>query len=257
MGLRSDINSVVESASNVLGAEDDSMPDNKAISQIQATLEYIKLNPIEATRVFNQYMDLARTMITFSEKDLNIIDKAHVKYNKLKGDSATNSASKVSTREFLKLIEEKNYEIQIDFALLLPLDISKALDPLFEMMYLASQTIFFNPEYKPVDGDPKADSMIWGHTQIESEDPRVLLHFIIAHGIERYIINVLNLDIKKDSVLNALTDALCLKNARGELDKELLDIWLNPKKPKNGQEGGMGWLNHLRVEAFDKVIQEN
>lgn len=259
MGLRTHIEQVIQETETVLGADSPHFEGNKAIPQLQDTLEYIKNNPIEATRLFLSYRRLTYSMLNLSIYDLGIIESAHERYGygRSKANLPTSSASKITTAEFLDSLGESRLGIINDFEEISPDNIISALKPLFEMMSNASLALQENPFFKPMDGDPISDRMIWGHTQIRSDDPRILLHFIIAHGIERYIVNKLGLEISKDSVLNALTDTLCLQYAKRSADPEIIKVWSNPKQTDDVlAESGLGWLKSQRLETFENALLE-
>jgi hypothetical protein len=259
MGLRTDVQQVVQETSVVLGADSTSPEGMKAIPQIQATLEYIGENPIESTRLYLEYRRLVYCMLNLNNYDLEIIDSAHERYEYKKRRSGQNSdsASKLTTREVLDLLGEVRLEVVTRFVDSNPEDIVLALNPLFEMMSNASLALHNNPNFVPKDGDPISDKIIWGHTQIESNNPRVLLHFIIAHGIERYIVTNFGINVPKDSILNALTDTLSLQYARRKANPEIVETWCNPKKSDDPKvDTGLGWLSSKRLESFENALME-
>ncbi len=109
---------------------------------------------------------------------------------------------------------------------------------------------------QPKDGDKSFDRVIWGHTQIETEDPLVLIHFTICHGFERYMKENFGLDLGKDSFLNALTDAICLREAKKTGSSRVAETWKNPKKPLENEIAGLRWLKQIRIKAFKAALEE-
>ena len=101
----------------------------------------------------------------------------------------------------------------------------------------------------PTDGDPASDKVIWGHTQIT--DPEALLHFSIAHYLERYYSQVLpELGVEfaasqKDYFLNAMTDVLMLDHFGDNKFAAVFEEWAKPR-----DEGGLGWIKEDRIQAY-------
>ena len=102
---------------------------------------------------------------------------------------------------------------------------------------------------KPTDGDPEADAVIWGHTQIT--DPEALLHFSVCHYLERYFAHVLpdqGVDFaatEKDFFINAMIDIVILDHFSNRKFDEIFKLWLTPKA-----DGGLGWIKQDRVDSF-------
>ncbi len=133
----------------------------------------------------------------------------------------------------------------------------EGINELTEMMKNADIIKTADPNAKPVDGDPRWDSVIWGYTN-GADDPATDIHFVIAHGLCRVISQEFKDEIKdltgaekKDWLLNAMTDVIALKGVQGQgREAKFYKQWRD-KRPL-----GLGWVSDVRDQAYREAISK-
>ena len=220
-----------------------------AVPQASGVYELLVFNPEMAAVVFLPYLRLIDNMSKLTKEDLDIIEKA----NSLLSHGG--SASKHSVVDFLKEISEEQKAnlraIAIESVNPNSKHYKQAIWQLVDRMRRGNKMKMEGR--KPQDGDPESDSLIWGHTQLEKSF--ILLQFAICHYFERYMSEYfkeqgLVMAFGKDWFLNALTDVIALRVARGDKMTEFITAsWTIPRINQ-----GLGWLSEDRINAYKQIL---
>lgn len=207
--------------------------------------------PRPIIKAFVQYQRVIERLFNLSREEVNIIQDANKRLN------AERSHPKTSAADLLVVLSDENRKLLISGLRQISNPLSSeyhpALDDLADRMTRA-QT-FKKTGKTPTDGDPESDKVIWGYTKIS--DPgthsETIEHFVLLHFMERYATQILkpknvSLASQKDYLLNAMTDVICLEEAKKPGHSPfspLFSIWSRAKK-----DGGLGWINEKRWYAY-------
>lgn len=123
------------------------------------------------------------------------------------------------------------------------------------MMENAAQLKQTEPTWKPTDGDPRSDNVIWGFVN-GATDPETNIDFVICHGIERIVSQSFRDNSgfeytkHKDWLLSAMTDVVALRGLQGKYtEAKILPRW-SQKRPD-----GLGWISQPRLDAYKADIR--
>ena len=225
------------------------------IPEVTETITWIASNPSELTTIVCEFLRLFLEIDSFTENDLETI-KAAERIREEKG-VARNSASKTTASAFLAELQASEVSLYQQASTAVTNVDEKtrtALKNLSTLMY-KGHTVFANGR-TPKDGDAAADEVIWGHTQmIDTIDPTVVMHFIMAHFFAQYFLLVLsefNSMQEKDDFFNPLSSAVLLhviQEKTPELTME--DAWL-----KQRAQGGLSWLKPHHIEVYTEALKQ-
>lgn len=130
----------------------------------------------------------------------------------------------------------------------------RGIRELTKMMKIAEEIKQTEPDWKPTDGDPRSDNVIWGFVN-GAASPQTNIDFAICHGIERILTQRfrghpgLEYTHHKDWLLSALNDVVALRGLQGEYpEATLLDRW-SQKRPD-----GLGWISQPRIDAYKESL---
>ncbi|MBL8015533.1 MAG: hypothetical protein JNK26_05100 [Candidatus Doudnabacteria bacterium] len=223
---------------------------NEEVPEITAAYELAVNNPLMVSRIFYRYVQLVDQMTNLSEENLTII----AQYYRSKALEKPDSASHHNLLDVLNTISTEQKESLRD----LIREAANPASPVFKAALTNLQEMMKNgSEYKasgqvPYDGDPLADRLIWGHTQLTA--PYILIEFTVCHFIERFMSVAFakiipDIARHKDWFLSALTDVIALNAAREDTSKQVSRHWQVTR-----EEGGLGWLSSTRLQAFRDII---
>lgn len=226
----------------------------KNVPEVHSALVWAKKHPEAFLHVAKIYICLVRRMVRLTKKDRILIHCANSKLialHEMKTSASTITADVLMTQ--MTSTERSRLSSVVTQMLRARSDIYRnAIRRLSRMMEQGHK--LFSHGDTPHDGDPKADQVIWGHTQMRKDvKPLVLIHFIFAHFISRYVgfaLPTMPIFQEKDALLNALTDVVLLMEARRSGSSEVVDIWL-PSRVK----GGLQWITHKQLDEYRRALR--
>lgn len=219
------------------------------IPELEPALEYATKNPEHVFDIYRQYVSIVRDLAHLSDGQIAQVHEAWSELNKTHVDIG--SASEINSADVLASLDDSGKEKLADAA-------SQVVNPDSEYFEEAVAELVQRMEgghllkvegKTPVDGDPEADKVIWGHTQITN--PEALVHFTISHYLERYLSRVLSAQgvpfasSEKDFFLNAMTDVILLDHFAKDAYSDIFDM-----RTRTKENGGLGWLKEDRISAF-------
>lgn len=224
-------------------------PRTSETPELQVAMDRALNNPEHATIVYGQYIAIIDRLAHLSSAERNQIQESWDRLMSSRGEA--NSASSHNALDVLSRLDVLG-KAMLAQASISSVDLSAqpfgaAVDD-FATRTKGGHEMKLRGE-APTDGDPASDKVIWGHTQIT--DPEALLHFSIAHYLERYYSQVLpELGVEfaasqKDYFLNAMTDVLMLDHFGDNKFAAIFEEWVKPRA-----EGGLGWIKEDRIKAY-------
>lgn len=225
-------------------------PRTSEAPELEVAMERALGNPEHATAVYNQYITIIDHLAHMSAEERAQVQQSLERLADSRGENH-GSASHHNALDLLSKLDIVG-KAELTHASSSSVDVSSS-------RFIAAVTDFATRtrgghEMKlrgemPVDGDPESDKVIWGHTQIT--DPEALLHFSIAHYLERYYSQVLpglGVDFAsthKDYFLNAITDVLLTDHFGENKFSTVFEVWRQPR-----EKGGLGWIKEDRIQAY-------
>lgn len=220
------------------------------VDRVARMVDYAEKNPKLVAKIYLGYYKIIKDMIAIDESGLRTIADVNAQLEK-------NNA----VHEFQEIVAGREKEVVALAA--------DACDPespnymggvkqLTEMMRNADTIKTNDPSAKPVDGDPKWDSVIWGYTN-GAIDPKTDIHFVVAHGLTRLISQGFKDELsdlpgaeQKDWLLNAMTDMVALNGVQGRgREAEFYKQWRD-KRPE-----GLGWVSDETDQAYKEALGVN
>ena len=145
------------------------------VRAIKPSLALAKENPRLVGTLFYDYYQTIKHMFSLPAQDLAVINTVNRESQNYNGLGAFLSMVKPQEQEILSTIRSMGNLTDKN---------KQSLDQLSAMMNNAQTKKDQNPQWKPIDGDPYANSVIWGQTQ-GATNPTIDIHLAICHGIER------------------------------------------------------------------------
>ena len=219
------------------------------IPEIRPAIELANSDPGYVADIYAEYVDIIRQLSNLDYAEQDLIQRSWAKL--IANGGEIGSASQISAIELLARLS--------DSQILRPgYEAAKAITPESEQRNAAVSdlaTMLEAGHWRAIegkqltDGDPEADVVIWGHTEIS--DPDALVHFVICHFLERYFARLIvstSSDPKlpqKDFFINAMADVILLDHFGLNHYIEIFEMWATPK-----DQGGLGWLKLDRIDSF-------
>ncbi len=216
------------------------------VPELRPVMEMARRDPEHVSAVYSRYVDLVRAM---AGMDAQQVDEAQA-LRLARSRHEASSASDHSLQDLFRQLGGGGQQA-------LGAEAARSIDD--SSAYLAYAVRDFADRTsgghrlfgdlnrpRPADGDPEADGVIWGHTQITN--PEALLHFAVAHYMERYLSQVLvDYDIpyardQKDYFLNAIGDYLWYDHARVQQFNDIFNAWAVPRASVSHPDNGLGWI---------------
>lgn len=133
----------------------------------------------------------------------------------------------------------------------------QGVEQLATMMQNALEQKQRDPNWKPTDGDPESDEVIWGFVN-GARSEKIDIDFTICHGIERIVtarlhkIGITGFIDRKDWLLSAMTDVVSLRGLQRKYpETNLLDLW------SHARPHGLGWISDKRLNAFRDELSKS
>ena len=204
------------------------------------------------------YLRLIRTLTKLSPEDKILISKANAEC--AEREIGSNSAAHGGADHFLDTIGPENKQSLLTFAMKAAdpnsLTFTNALQDLDDRMTLGHELSVTGE--KLTDGNPKADTVIWGHTK--GLQPKAMIHFVICHFLERAMTQIFahqdsstvkDMAAHKDFFLNSLGDVIRLQAAKGKISPEIYELW---RLPRN--QGGLQWNSDEKQKIYNEVLSQ-
>lgn len=207
-------------------------------------LKFAQTYPEQILHHFATYDMVIRDLFNLKPEEIHMIHKVNSKLGKTRGAD-----------EFIEHMQP--YKTQI-------LDIAhhagglenestqRGVTKLATLMENAAQLKQTEPSWKPSDGDPRSDNIIWGFVN-GATDSETNIDFVICHGIERIVSQSLQKEKieytkHKDWLISAMTDVVALRGLQGKYpEKKLLSRWIQ-KRPN-----GLGWVSQQRLDTYKEL----
>ncbi|MBU1327133.1 hypothetical protein KKB64_04685 [Patescibacteria group bacterium] len=203
--------------------------------------------PEQILRTFATYHMVIQDLFKLNSGELDLISRVNKKLGKTRGANEFIERMKPYETEILHIVrhagDTRNKLNQ------------QGVNELATMMGTAEQLKRTEPNWKPIDGDPRSDNVIWGFVN-GATDPQTNIDFAICHGIERILTQHfrnnrgLEYTKHKDWLLLALNDVVALRGSKGKYPEAgILPRW-SQKRP-----GGLGWISQPRLDAYKADIR--
>lgn len=217
------------------------------VERVARLIDYAEKNPRLVAEIYLGYYQIIKDLVKIDDEDQEIISVVNEKLGK------NNKVAKF--QEIISGREEDIVSLAAEACNPESNTYKEGINELTEMMKNADTVKTADPNAKPVDGDPRWDSVIWGYTN-GADDPATDIHFVIAHGLCRVISQVFVDELrdltgaeKKDWLLNAMTDIIALKGVQGiGREAKFYKQW-REKRP-----AGLGWVSDERDKAYKQTI---
>ncbi len=110
------------------------LSQDNSIPQISESIDYAVNNPREVARIYFDYLGLIRDIMSFTNDDLQLIERAHEIYDSLKEQSGvgSSSASHAKTRDAVNPLGDNKYKVVNDLLTLKSEGLDKALNAFLE-----------------------------------------------------------------------------------------------------------------------------
>jgi hypothetical protein len=214
-------------------------------SALQDTIAFAGEHPEYVKQTFAQYHIITRDLFALTDKELELIQQVNMKLGKSRGADEFITHMRPYREEILEIAKHagdlENIKNQ------------QGVTQLATMMDTAWNINKYQPGWKPTDGDPRSDNVIWGFVN-GATDPRINIHFIICHGIERietqhFKDKGIDYTHHKDWLVVPMTDPIIYWGLQGKYpEKNVLPFWERPRPD------GLNWASEQRKNAFKAII---
>jgi len=212
------------------------------------TVEMARTHPEQILQCFATYDMVIRDLFNLKPEELRIIHEVNSKLGKTRGaDEFINHMQPYKTHILDIIHHTGGLESELT---------QQGVAELASMMKNAAQLKEKEPNWKPTDGDPRSDNVIWGFVN-GATDPKTNIDFIMCHGIERIVTQSLrkeNIEYTKhkDWLVSAMTDIVALRGLQGKYpENKLLSQW-SQRRPN-----GLGWISQQRLDAYEELGVKN
>jgi len=211
----------------------------QAASLLDASLRMAREHPEKVLRSFAIYDRVIQDLFDLKPDELALIKRVNEKLGKNRGaDEFMETMGSEETKILYAVHHAGGMQDRVS---------QEGITELAFMMKNAAQLKQKEPDWKPTDGDPRSDTVIWGFVN-GANDPNINMHFVICHGIERILTQASPLEYTKhkDWLLSALTDVVALRGLQGKFpETKLLSLW-GQKRPD-----GLGWISQSRQNEYN------
>jgi hypothetical protein len=221
-----------------------------SVELLRDSIEHAEVNPETIARTFSDYFLIVYHLFHLTAEELSIITAANA--NLVKAGTKDRGADR-----FLQIMATHEREVLDGLRRIGNLDIAnnrKGLDQLAEMMNNAWEKKQSDPTWKPTDGDPEADRVIWGFVN-GANTPQVDENFALVHGMERILTPLFvgtdaeEFTAKKDWLISAMTDVIALRGLQNRgREAKVFSMWSTPR------ENGLNWISKERLAAFKQAL---
>lgn len=209
------------------------------------SLSLATTEPKQVLRTFAIFHTIIKDLFTLSDEELHLIEQVNEKLHKPRGAHEFMEHMRTYNNEILDIVRHAG---DMNVA-----SNQQGITELATMMGNAWKLKQNEPNWKPTDGDNRADNVIWGFVNGAS-DAQTDIDFTICHGIERIVTEHLrdkNIDYThhKDWLLSAMTDVVVLRGLQGKHpEKTVLPLW-TLRRPD-----GLGWVSQSRLNAYKEFL---
>ena len=215
------------------------------IPEMTGAVELVRQHPEVANNALEAIRQLVRVVAELSPDDWKLVEQMNVAYGRETGENP-----------FIRKLGKENLTALVDFVnghFGESEECAGAVDRLCQLMENAHQKKTNDPNWKPTDGDPESDRVIWGQTVVTNNEAKV--HLAVGHFVSQLIFQkfrpVDGSEWGKDDFLS-LTDVVALLAIKytAYLPNELLGMvytWYL-EKPDD-----LGWISEKRDKATSQI----
>lgn len=212
------------------------------------TLQLAKEKPERVLKTFAYYDMIIRDLFTLTDGkggELELIRKANTMLGKVHGADDFMDHMKEFKDEILDLVKHAGDLDNVQN--------QRGMQELTTKMNNAWEIKQHEPGWKPTDGDPRSDTVLWGFVT-DALEAGTDIDFAIVHGIERILtqtfrekgIAYVN---NKDWLNTALQDVVVLRGLQGHYpEKQVFDLWIK------GRPEGLGWINPAKLNVYKELL---